>query len=217
MLIEWFIATTLTIVLLSTTGFFYRHFVLTERKTSEIAKQSFTLRFFENRVRGLFQNAVRTKKKGDLSVFYTPETPSSLFKDGTDRLLFAFDNGVKSRKSFAGYVIGELFLTPENQLTLAVWPEKKRWGDFDPLPIHKEVLLENVSKLNLKFFTPPKITDPYVYENVPTPRWGEWDSGWENTFGQMPALVQLEINWNGEERTFVFPLINNNQPIIYNR
>ncbi len=216
MLIEWFIAITLTIILLSTTGFFYRYFVLSENKSSKIAEKSFTLRFFENRMARLFQGALKMQKSPDRSFFFTPETPSPLFKSEADRLLFVFDNGVKSRKSFAGDVIGQLFLNPDNQLILAVWPGKKRWGDFDPLPVHKEVLLENVSEFQLKFFTPPKIADLYLYQEVPIERWGEWKRGWESDFKQIPALVQLHIKWNEEDQTFLFPLLNNNQPIIYN-
>ncbi len=222
-MIELLISMALTTLILSALMFFYRQIVYLNGKYDEAQRESFQLRFLENRLSDILPKAVPEKtSKKDFYFFSEPDTHGT-FKNNSPSLVFTFDNGVDIDKSFSNHVLGRIYLDPRGNLTLAMWPSPARWEEGDTPPMKKEILMENVSSLSFEFFIPPEKTEepiPNDKKNAkiePQPRL-TWVNRWQQNYKQLPAIVKVEIvrTVDKKERkfTYAYPLPNVAIPIV---
>lgn len=155
-LLETLIALGITMLVLSTLTFFYRQIDAINSQVEKVQKESFAMRYVENRLAAVLPNSVsETDSKKDF-FFFTTTSSFTFAKQGSPTLLFTYDNGVKLDKLFSNHVLGRLFLDSENNLCLATWPSPSRWTEGVNPPMKKEVLLEGVKELSFGFFVAPE-------------------------------------------------------------
>jgi len=155
-LIEALIAMALTVVLLSVVTFFYRELNLLTSKTEEVQKESFKMRYVENRLSQIFPKAVSSNTRYKDFFFFTVSDPGNLFLQGSPvSLIFTYDNDTDKNKLLSNHVLGRLFLDKERRLSLATWPSRIRWPEGGTPPMKLEVLLDEVDALKIEFFVPP--------------------------------------------------------------
>lgn len=223
-LLELIIAISLAAILLSTLLFFYSQVYKADQKLFKIEETNFHLMLAESRLQDVLPKTVSQKtKKGDFVFFTTKGSP--LFKEGTESLLFIYDNGIDLDKPFSNHVLGRLFVDKEGQLTLATWPSPKRWEDNSLPPMKKDVLLTNVDGLSFSFFVPPDRGEkrPVQAGEIikgkeqlePQPK-GAWISPWLKEYNTLPALVRVEVKQKDKTTVFATPLPNG-PPIFYKR
>ena len=222
-LIEILIALSLTVVLLTTLTFFYRQVMELNSKTEESQKESFKKRYAENRLSAIFPQAVSEKNKKKDFFFFTVADLGGFFAPGSPiSLIFTFNNRVHLSKKFSQHVIGRIYLDPMGRLCMATWPSSNQWDEGVNLPMHFEVLLEEVESLKFWFFvapqrkwilesgsttTPPKTPpNPEVVVVInPSPE-GGWLHEWSQDYKQLPAIVKIEVMRKGKQEYFAFPL-----------
>jgi len=211
-LLEVLIATSLSAILITVVVYFYQQLSLINIKMDKVQNEQFQKRFAEYRLNAILPKIVSPSNK-DFHFFISPD-PQGLFKENSSSLVFTFDNNIKLDKKMADLVVGRLYLDRENQLILATWPIPKRWKENDLTPMAKEVIMENVTTLRFDFYNPPdkgplKIVNKQDSNEIAQKR--------ENR--KLPAiitvLIQRQIDNNTEDTSFVFPLPNTQQPIIY--
>lgn len=223
-LIELLISMALTTMILTTLMFFYKEIVHLNARYDEQQRESFQLRFLENRLSDILPKAVPEKTaKHDFYFFSDPDYHGT-FKNHSQSLVFTFDNGVDYDKSFSNHVLGRIYLDQSGRLTLAIWPSPARWTDGDIPPMKKEILLEGVNKLEFHFFIPQDKSEEAVANNnkndkvEPMPRLS-WVNKWQQNYKQLPAIVRLEITRTVDNKdqkiTYAYPLPNVAIPIVY--
>jgi hypothetical protein len=233
-LLEILIALVLTVVLLTTLTFFYRQVMELNSKTEEIQKESFKRRYAENRLSAIFPQAVSESTKKKDFFFFTVADLGGFFAPGSSAsLIFTFNNKVHLSKQFSQHVIGRIYLDPMKRLCLATWPSINQWNGGANLPLHFEVLLEEVESLKFGFFvahqkkwmlekdasTPPPVPPPTLPGSPPPPPpptkvvtvinpspEGGWLQEWSQDYKQLPAIVRIEVVRKGETEYFAFPL-----------
>lgn len=221
-LLELLIAMTLTSLILMTLSFFYRSTIMIGYDLDKIKVRQFYLRYAENRLVDVIPKILPKKGKSNEFLFYSFDgNDSDISKPGSRNLLFSFDNGVSLDKPFSNQVVGRLFLDPKGRLILAYWPMPSRWESQEPLPVKKEILLENVNSLNFEFFVPPenKEDNKAPTKNTPSPESkGAWtQENWLKDYEALPAMVNIHVILEGETkpRTFSYPLSNSDARIVY--
>lgn len=201
-LIEVLIALGLTMLLLSTLTFFYHQMSYVNTRMEKVQEYTFQELFLQTRFARIFpsliaEKATRYKKdtRGDF-YFFTSTNQGSLFKPGTQNLIFTYNNGQSLNKSLANFTLGRLFVTPQNQLVLATWPAPSRWSaTTDVLPaMKKEVLMDNVENLTFEFYVAPDRNQDAIkkYEKKPAGSGAARSSG--STSPQQPAQQQPPPN-----------------------
>lgn len=227
-LLEVLIAMVLTILVLTTLLFFYQQISVISIDIDKVKAEHFQLRYVENRLSAILPRTINEKdKKSDFVFFSFNDEGTGM--NGTQNLIFTFDNDVSRDSAFSNHVIGRLYVDKDGFLTLAYWPSPKRHEKGSPIPMKKEVLLEGVESLDFEFFIPPEKSGEAslakASENPsPEPK-GAWRKQlWLKDYKKLPAMVKLNIKLkdvNGEEKkdslTFVFPLVNSRTPVIYDQ
>lgn len=227
-LLELVIALSLTMIILSTLTYFYHQLTTINAAMDKAQKESFQLRFVENRLASVLPRIVSAKDPQSEFHFFTAPNLTGLFKEGSSSLVFVFDNCVQLNKEMAYHVIARLYLDQEGNLTLAKWPVQKRWKENETPPLHKEVLMQNVDSLAFDFFIPPLKgakaangqAQPNGVEGIPADLRGRWVEEWPMQYRQLPAIVRLKLktaNFKGEEMavSYAFPLPHAPEPITY--
>lgn len=227
-LIEVLIAMTLTILVLTTLMFFYQQVSHINLDIDKVQAEHFNLRYVENRLSEVLPRAINEKDKRKDFVFFSLND-EGIGKGGSQSLIFTFDNEVSLDKIFSNHVIGRLYLDKDGRLILAYWPSPKRLEGVNPIPMKKEILFEGAESLAFEFFIPPdksgeaKLSKP---SESPTPEpKGDWRRQlWSKDFNRLPAMVKVLIGVKeGKEKnvngtiTFVFPLVNVLNPVIYDQ
>lgn len=179
-LLELLIATALTVVILSTLSYFYRQVTVINVEMDKTQNESFKKRYVENRLASVLPKSISsTDISNDFHFFSSPDL-GALFKEGSDSLVFSFDNCVRLDKDMSYHVIGRLFLDTEGNLTLATWPVPKRWKEDEPIPISKEILLDHIETLEFQFYVPPqKTTRQEIIGNLPPEIRDRWEKRME--------------------------------------
>lgn len=219
------ISVVLATLLISTLLFFYTGLYQIDKKLMDAEETNFHLMLAENRLQDILPKSVSPKtKKSDFLFFSTKGSP--LFKEGTESLLFIYDNGIDLDKPFSNHVLGRLFVDKEGQLTLATWPSPARWEDTSLPPMKKEVLLTGVQGLSFSFFVPPDMGEKKTIQAKeiikgkqqldPQPK-GTWISPWLKEYNTLPALIKVEVKQEGKTTIFASPLPNSSPPIFYKR
>jgi hypothetical protein len=211
-LLEALIAMSLSAILITVIVYFYQQLSLINIQMDKAQNEQFQKRFAEYRLNAILPNIAPPSNK-DFHFFLSPDT-QGLFKENSPSLVFTFDNTIKLDKKMADLVIGRLYLDRENRLTLATWPSPKRWKENESPPMTKEVIMEDVTTLKFDFYYPPdkgplKIVNKQDSKEVTQ----------KKDDRKLPAiitvLIQKQIDKKIEDISFVYPLPNSPQPIIY--
>lgn len=225
-LIEVLIGMVLTVLVLTTLLFFYQQINVISIDIDKVKKEHFQLRYVENRLSSILPRAINEKDKKEFTFFSLNDEGISL--NGSQSLIFTFDNDVSRDSVFSNNVIGRLYLDKQGFLTLAYWPSPKRQEKGSPVPMKKEVLLEGVDSLDFEFFIPPeKLGEANLnkaHDNPsPEPKGGWRKQLWLKEFKKLPAMVKMNVgiketnDGKKEVLSFVFPLVNSVTPVIYDQ
>ncbi|MCB1111240.1 MAG: hypothetical protein H7A37_06665 [Chlamydiales bacterium] len=229
-LLELLIALGLTVMVLTTLTYFYRQVDMIDRNIDRIQRESFEMRFIENRLAHVIPTIVSPRnEKKDYFLQSGRDNGDLLFKRGSETLLFTFDNGVDLDKQFSNHVLGRLFVDGEDNLVLAYWPSPKRWEKDEVLPMKKEVLMRGVERIEFLFYVPPErdrskllgtqasVSKGLVVEELP--RRDAWLPDWKYEYYQLPAMMRVTVKLVEKEEPlrYAFPLANAEEFIIYER
>ena len=223
-LLELIIAMTLTLIIMSTLLYFYRDLSTIGIETNKLNDTHFYWQYAGSRLADIIPKTVIKDDKEEYP-FYSLED-SSLTKQGSQSLIFAFDNKISLDKLFSNTVVGRLYVDKSDQLTLAYWPPQSRWGKKDELPpMKKEILKQNVESISFEFFVPPEKSVPKkagvsTSGSEPVPKGAWWTQPWQRDFNSLPAMVKMTIIPKKQTPpvqpvTYIFPLINTNAHILY--
>lgn len=220
-LLELMIAIGLSMVILTTLSFFYNQVTSINRKMDNAENNAFKMLYVESRLADILPK-VPTASDTDIELFiFTDSGASGLMKPGTQSLVFTFDNGVKLDRPFSCYVIGRLYIDEKSRLILATWPTPKRWKGTEPIPMKKEILMENVDSLEFRFYVPPAKGKKNEDKGWPNGEGGNWINSWPKEIGKVPPLIKMlltrTVEGNKELITYVFYLPNTSKPITYDQ
>lgn len=223
-LIEMLISMALTALILSSLMFFYREITYMNALYDQDQQESFRRRFLENRLSDILPKAVYEKNEKKDFIFFSQPDFHNTFKNNSPSLIFTFDNGVDRDKNFSNHVLGRIYLDPEGNLTLGMWPSPSRWEEGETPPMKKEILMQDVKNLSFRFFIPQEREQSPVANNnknqkvEPAPRLS-WVDKWQQNYQQLPAIVEVNITYmqGKKERklTYAYPLPNVATPIVY--
>ncbi|NGX42101.1 MAG: hypothetical protein K940chlam7_00378 [Chlamydiae bacterium] len=221
-LLELIISLSLTMVILTTLTYFYQQVNVINAKMDQAQNESFQKRYVENRLATILPKTVSSTDPANQFHFFSSPDPGDLFKSGSFSLVFTFDNCVNLNKEMAYHVIGRLYLDDKGNFTLAKWPTEKRWKENEPVPISKEILLENVETLDFLFLIPPKKGKAKDEGELTLGPEKKWEREWKKEYRQLPAIVKIVLkrrldNKEEETLTFAFPLPHTQHPIIYDQ
>lgn len=240
-MLEVLIGMTLTAVLLTILTFFYQQITWLNAESDKQELESFRAKYLESRLSYVFPNILPPKKDGS-SVFFVATDQNQALKQGSPSLVFTFDNGICLDKIFSNGVLGRLFVNNKDQLILAKWPAPVRWVEGQLPPMKKEVLMDNVARIDFRFFTPPekdrsrldkfnkeaqtnvnpvKKNDEISPPEQPLIATQNSDMTIEwNDKNKLPPLLWLDVYQKidkdkDKKMTFVFPLIKSKEVILY--
>lgn len=162
----------------------------------------------QTRLQNLFTESVFQKNLNHY--FYIEDSKSS----GSSSIVFTFDNNIDSDEAFCCDVLGKIYLD-EEKLCLALWPHENP-AAVPPTQMHKEILLENISSLQIELFATPqskkKKSDKEEIQVVE----GKWVSKWPIEYKRRPSLIKLICQRpSGEVLSFWFFIPNEIQTILY--
>lgn len=148
------------------------------------------------------RTALHTLEKAQtrLSILFTSLVPGSTLphplpsfytvEEGSTSLVTLFDNGIDPDPVFCGPVLCKLFLDPENNLSLALWP----LNHPNPQFCRQEILLPQVKQLHFQFLTLAQLGQP------------EWRTTWSKTSLTTPSVIRLQLGHQGRDLNFAFHL-----------
>lgn len=225
-LIEVLIAMTLTTLVLMTLMFFYQQISFINIDIDKVKAEHFHLRYVENRLSEVLPRAINEKGRLTDFVFFTFNDDGSGLS-GSQSLIFTFDNDVSLDQVFSNHVIGRLYLDKDGRLILAYWPSPKRLEGNGEIPMKKEILFEGAESLAFEFFIAPDKAGGEAKLSkasespVPEPK-GDWRRQlWTKDFNKLPVMAKVILGVKeGKDRkketyTFIFPLANTLNPVIY--
>lgn len=225
-LLEVMIAMVLTMLLLSTLSYMFLFVEKINQQSESKQERAFASLYLEERLNYLLRHAYSPRSVDHHYYFFTSQTQDgALFKPGTSSLVFSFDNGNVVNKPFAGHVIGRLYVNHMSQLVLAVWPLPTDQKKQDS-PVHKEVLLNNVSSLEFFFLVPPLVDRSFIHEQAgkkqlkkmlvkELPQPGFDHRQWRSDYPSLPAVVKIQIKQDQNPLTFSIPLPHSDLTIVY--
>jgi len=141
----------------------------------------------------------------------------AFYQEGTNSLVFGYDNGTGAGPNFSNEVIGRLFVDDQNRLLLLTWPVPKRAPDIDP-PMRTEVLLENVDKIGFEFYkpVPPAKKRLEIDPETKTGDAGMMLEAWSPDEEDIPAILKIHVTLlGGEQIDYAFVLSNTQIPVSY--
>lgn len=103
-----------------------------------------------------------------------------------------FEQKADPNFEMCGDLLGMLFLNAKKELCFVSWSEKGKE--------RMETLLDKVTSFKCRLFDPKK---------------GEWNNTWPQKREGSPAMVAIDLTWNGKEIPFVFFLKSSSDKIIY--
>lgn len=141
-----------------------------------------------------------TKSQISPSYFYIEETGFS-----NPNLIFTFDNATAGEEAFSDSTLARLGII-DNNLTLTLWPFEEINKNEPSSKMQQQILLHNVSKLEIKCFKAPIAEKPISQEKIePTdePPYGIWTSHWPQKYDEIPTLMKMTCDT--ETYYFLFP------------
>lgn len=208
-LIELLIALALSVVLLTTLFGFYRYLATSGADLAERRQQTFMERMVQHR---LTQTLMQARSSSNRTIFYIDDKENDSMKAGS--LLFVFDRGVDLRPEFSYRLLCRLYVDPNAQLCLGYWPEPYPEQQGSP-PFRHEVLIDQVDSLSFSLFSAPDLTRQVTLGEVDTAPPGQWLNEWPVEYQALPVLAQVQIERQGRQMTFAFPMLYGPAPIVY--
>lgn len=222
-LIEVLIALSLLVALLSALMGFYYQIELFERKIAQ-QKQEYFRDFYTQYRLGQIIPKILDNFPLDKNVQSKKLKKFYLYTTGKDSdLVFVFDNEIDGSPLFSNRDIGKLYVNPQKQLCLAIWPAPIEVDTSNP-PMRHEVLLENVTAFNVEFYLPTRQNiDEKPVDPVNEQYHGRWlDISLLNSIPytsqqerELPVLLKLQIKQNEKLTILPFLLINAGQHINF--
>lgn len=220
-LIEVLISLALMSIILTTLSYFYYQVNLLHIASQKEQSKAFRLRYAESRLGDTLPKTVSPKDPLNDFYFYTSTSSESIYQQGSHYLVFTFDNCVNLVDPlFSNHVLGQIFVDNKKNLTLSLAPSPNKWETNQPVPVQREVLLENVESISFELFAPPEHTnqnDPSSTTEQEVPETtGGWVQEWKQSYNRLPAIVKILLKMtNNETKILVFPLANVEQDIVY--
>ncbi|MBS4164727.1 Uncharacterized protein PRO82_002058 [Candidatus Protochlamydia amoebophila] len=196
-LLETLIAILLLSLLLTLIFGFFRELSLIDTWTEEREKESFQMRYMETRLNYLFQRLVN-ENQGTIRRFYFYTQPPDDHISDAPSLIFTFNNETRANPNFSTDILARLYVDQQHRLALAMWPI---YSDKPYQEMQKEILLENVARINFGFYAPPErfsnihpVNPMQPYPEKKTPEKNRWHQEWFKTYSQMPSILRLEVH-----------------------
>lgn len=227
-LIETLIALFLTSMIITLIFSFFKEISLFNQQTEKKQQESFHYRYVDSRLNEIFQRLNPTQSLIEKKYFYFYLDTAVKNYSKLPSLVFTFNNGVKLDPDYSGYVLARLYLNDvTQQLCLVTWPLNKNISPNEKMI--KEVLMNQVTSLEFKFYSAPAIKqnsrDIVVNSVGPkkeVPLKNKWyHQEWPATFEKIPSLIKIvlkiEKDEKGEEEEFMlsFVLPSKLDPIHY--
>jgi hypothetical protein len=178
-LLEVIIGLVLTAFLVTYMLSFWVESVRVETKLETVRRETLQKAQTQTRLQTLFTALVPSS-----ALFYTKHFP----KEPDLSLSLLFDHGIDPDPSFSGPVHARLYIDPEKNLTLAIWPQEEL---SNPL-LRKEILLKNVAKLDWEFLGSKQGTAAPDKKARSINASLQWRSSWPpGGLEEIPAIVRL--------------------------
>lgn len=187
-LIAFFI---LSILLTIVFGFFYE-LAKIDQFTRFQEEKTFQRRYLEFRLTHLFSHLVNDSDNNKRDFVFYAEPAEGMSKSNS--LVFTYNNGARLDPTYAGDVISRLYINEKKQLCLLTWPIKIK--DQDPYygDMFKEVLCENVERMNFDFFAGPGNNNNNPIGLVRN----RWQEDWQDGYKEMPVLMKIKLQLTKE-------------------
>lgn len=231
-LIEVLVALGLTSFLMMILMMFYGEITKLNRLNDIASKESFQDRYIDNRLSQVFSNLVVEKNNQHFYFMTTDELSAKGIAKGT-ALIFGYYNGIKKDHRFTNDVVGALYVDKYDRLSLVTIPGPKDWNPEKTLPLHKEILMENIDSIEFKFYEPDE-SDVETGKVTPIKEFSKWelvkqdkeDKDAETNNPHVPIFVwmllkKLDAREQGNRnvvdkgRGYIFVLPRRQHPIIY--
>lgn len=205
-LIELLVAMLLLSLLITMLLSFYSDIHIIDSLLEKNRVQAFEVRYAQTRLWTIFSTAVPIKDK---TTFFFTEEENSPFAKGKS-LTFTYDNGAVFESSFSTLVLGKIYLDTQGRLCIATWPLPHKGAPFPP-PMKKEVLMEQMEKLDFEFFIPVDKMKEKIKPDIDRP------STWLADYKAIPVSVHIKVTKIASETPIVFsiPLPNTQTQITY--
>jgi hypothetical protein len=194
-LFELVIALALSAILLSLLLRFFAHSAAFDRKLDEARAQIFARQHLHTRLSAFFTSTIPRSAlpSSALCPFHTPEA---------GRLTAVFDNGIDPDPAFSGPIVGTLFIDGDANLSLTLFPLDAKEGGG---PCRKEILMSRASRLRFQFLAKKNSQhpDPNATPILPSL---EWRTNWPKTRWDIPSLIRIFVEQQGEPIAFSFAL-----------
>jgi hypothetical protein len=190
-LLEVLVSIALALGILSGTLFFWRWIALSEQKLQQDEELAFSLRTLEARLSELLSesNFERDKekqnKKGEAekTLFFLAPEETGLTRGPS--LFFTYFNDSLS-PLWRGALLGRLLIDSKKRLLIASWPYPKP-SNIEKIPIHLEVLMENVEMIEFEFL--PR-EDEALFPDIQR---GIFTSTWRREFDLRPIAIKIRL------------------------
>ena len=142
------------------------------------------------------------------SYFYTEQSE----KGKMVSLRVIFDNGIDPEPAFSGSVLGKIYLDPQENLSLDLWPQ----SETEDSPWRKEVLLSHVERFEFEFLGPLRASDSGKKELLrPINANDCWRPLWLKSLRPTPGIIRLTVYETGIKEpihyAFTLPVI---EPLV---
>jgi hypothetical protein len=195
-LLELIIALGLTAILLSVLFRFFAGSVLMDQKVDGARQALYQRQHLQMRLSTILNAMVPrssiAQPKG--ASFYTVEEKLPGF-------VAIFDNGIDPDPLFSGPILGKVFLDTDGNLSLALWPLEKT----EKKCYRKEILLPNVQKMRFQFLAKKSLQQPDS-QALSINSTLEWRTNWPKNRWDLPSMIRLVIQQDGQETGFAYAL-----------
>lgn len=223
-LLELLVALSLTSVLLMILMVFYRESTQLNSLSDQASREIFQESYLENRLSGVFSSLTPSQDLSRPFFFMTTEALASAGISIDNALVFSYNNGARWDRSFAGDVLGVLFVDRDGNLSLVTAPPPKEWKGKLEIPLHKEILMDKVNGISFSFLD---IREPEVEEHDGQPEFVS-SSTWEGKEANgkkgkrremtLPAFMIVTLDKEGHGmRQFPFVLPRHKKPVLYTK
>lgn len=197
-ILEVLISMVLTMAAMTMLLYFYNAVDGINRSIERVQEESFRSRYFEGRLAAILPRIIGETDQSKDFLFTMTDGKPGLTKAGMPTLLFMYDNGVDLNPDFSNHVLGRLYISEKGNLMFAMWPAPDRWRSDQPVPMRKELLLEQVETLAFQFYIPSNEGEEK----------GGWVEEWTLENKKLPALIGVRVKVKDETREYLFPLSN---------
>jgi type II secretory pathway pseudopilin PulG len=195
-LLELMIALGLTAILLTILFRFFAGSVRMDQKISDARASLYQRQHFQTRISSLC-NAIAPRSSLSVSSgssFYTINEKKPGF-------VAIFDNGIDPDPRFSGPVLGKVYIDPQSNLMLVLWPLEKTETKL----YRTEVLLSGVQSIHFQFLAQKSLqnNDPKATSINSTL---EWRTDWPKNRWDIPSIIRITLLHENQEISFAFML-----------